>query len=94
MESVLTVRLDPRLKQEGSAVMKRLGTTPSQAVRSLFDFAVKHDALPFSEAEEMPDEELLRRIRAFDCCHTAQPLTLTEDELRAERLSSGNGMEA
>lgn len=94
MEAVLTVRLDPMLKQEGSAVMKRLGTTPSQAVRSLFDFAVKHDALPFSRTDEMPDEELARRIQAFDRCHTARPLTLTDDELRAERLRSRYGIDA
>ena len=38
MDAVLTVRLDPAIKSQGSAVMERLGTTPSKAVRELFDF--------------------------------------------------------
>ena len=41
MDAVLTVRLDPAIKSQGSAVMERLGTTPSKAVRELFDFAVR-----------------------------------------------------
>ena len=51
MESVLTVRLDGAVKEQGAAVMQRCGYTPSAAVRRLFDYAVRHVALPF-EAQE------------------------------------------
>ncbi len=94
MESVLTIRLDSAVKTEGSAVMRRLGTTPSRAVRSLFDFAVKHEALPFPVDTPQSESEIERRVRAFDRCHTARPLTLTDDELREERLRSRYGFNA
>ena len=94
MDAVLTVRLDPAIKSQGSAVMERLGTTPSKAVRELFDFAVRNDAPPFGDA---PSDFLTRRsmrIAAFDRCHTKKPLALTDDELRDERLRSRYGFDA
>lgn len=94
MEAVLTVRLDPAIKSQGSAVMERLGTTPSKAVRELFDFAVRNDALPFGDAHASSQEEIARRIAAFDRCHTKKPLSLTDDELRDERLRSRYGLDA
>lgn len=94
MESVLTVRLDAITKAEGAAVMKRLGTTPSQAVRSLFDFAVRNEALPFSSTAELTSEGIAQRIKAFDRCHTKTPLTLTDEELREERLRERYGLDA
>ena len=41
LESVLTVRLDRKVKEQGAAVMQRYGYTPSSAVRRFFDYAVK-----------------------------------------------------
>ena len=35
MDAVLTVRLDPAIKSQGSAVMERLGTTPSMRMLRL-----------------------------------------------------------
>lgn len=94
MESVLTVRLDASVKDRGTSIMRKLGTTPSKAVRELFDFAIKHDALPFPASSSTTDEEIRRRIQAFDRCHTKSPLTLTDDELREERLRSRYGSDA
>ena len=94
MDAVLTVRLDPAIKSQGSAVMERLGTTPSKAVRELFDFALRNDALPFGDAHAPSGEEIARRIAAFDRCHTKKPLALTDDELRDERLRSRYGFDA
>ena len=67
MDAVLTVRLDPAIKSQGSAVMERLGTTPSKAVRELFDFAVRNDALQHG-VPHAPSREIARRIAAFDRC--------------------------
>lgn len=94
MESVLTVRLDATVKAEGSATMRRLGVSPSEAVRELFDFTIKNDALPFPSDDTPTEEEIARRIRAFDACHTRAPLTLTDEELREERLRSRYGFDA
>uniref|UniRef100_A0A7C9JR10 Translation repressor RelB n=1 Tax=Muribaculaceae bacterium Z82 TaxID=2304548 RepID=A0A7C9JR10_9BACT len=86
MESVLTVRLDASVKAEATAVMERLGTTPSRVVRSLFDYAVQHEALPPLADGRPSEDEVVRRIRAFDQCHTLRPLTMSDEELREERL--------
>ena len=94
MESVLTVRLDASVKAEATAVMERLGTTPSRVVRSLFDYTVQKDALPSFAVERPTEEEIAQRIKAFDRCHTLTPLTMSDDELRDERLRSRYGLDA
>ena len=94
MEAVLTVRLDSAVKANGTAVMEQLGTTPSRAVRDLFDFAVRTGSLPFDRAEAPSSKEIAKRIAAFDRCHTKEPLALTDDELRDERLRSRYGFDA
>lgn len=86
METMLTVRLDTVVKQQATAVMRRFGYTPSTAVRRLFDYAVKHDALPFDPRDKPSKEEINRRIAAFDACHTKRSAGMTEDEIREERL--------
>ena len=94
MESVLTVRLDPRIKEQGTAVMKRQGFSPSQAVRKLFDYAVVHDALPFNEPAKPRERDLSKRIAAFDRCHTKRPLALSDDDLREARLKERYELDA
>ena len=94
MQSVLTVRLDGTVKEQASAVMRRYGYTPSSAVRRLFDYAVKHDKLPFDEREKPSREEIKRRIAAFDECHTKQPSGMGDDEIREARLRDRYGLDA
>lgn len=86
MEAVVTSRMDASIKERGSAVMRREGLTPSQAVRRLFEYAARNDALPFPEQPGSSKAEVAARIAAFDACHTKQPLSLTDDELREQRL--------
>lgn len=40
------------------------------------------------------EDGLRRRIQAFDRCHTKEPLGLSDDELRSERLSGRYGLDA
>ena len=94
MESILTVRLDAAAKERGAQAMRRAGLTPSQAVRQLFDYAARNNALPFPATEKPDKDEVVRRIAAFDRCHTKEPLTLSDDELRAERLKGRYGLDA
>lgn len=94
MESVLTVRLDRTVKEQGAAVMQRYGYTPSSAVRRFFDYAVKHDALPFDEREKPSREEVKRRIAAFDACHTKRSSGLTDEDIREARLRDRYGLDA
>lgn len=94
MESVLTVRLDNKVKEQGAAVMRRYGYTPSSAVRRFFDYAVKHDALPFDQQDRPSKEEIRRRIAAFDACHTKCSSGMTDDEIREARLRERYGLGA
>lgn len=94
MESVLTVRMDSAMKERGASVMRRCGYTPSAAVRRLFEYAAKNDGLPFDAPAELTKEEKLRRIAAFDACHTKKPLAMTDRELTEERLSARYGLDA
>lgn len=94
MESILSVRLDGEVKRQATAVMQRYGFTPSSAVRRLFDYTVKHDALPFEQQEKPSREEVKRRIAAFDACHTKRSTGMTDDEIREARLRDRYGFGA
>ncbi len=91
MESILTVRLENEVKEQGVAVMRRCGFTPSEAVRRLFDYAVKNDSLPFEQHERPSKDEIRRRIAAFDACHTKKPSGMSDEEIREERLKERYG---
>lgn len=94
MEAMLTVRLDADVKRRGAQAMSNMGVTPSQAVRKLFDYAATHDALPFETGSKPSKEDIRDRIAAFDRCHTKAPLTMTDEELREERLKDRYGSNA
>ena len=94
MESMLTVRLDKAVKEQGTAVMREMGYTPSAAVRRLFDYVIKHDALPFGDEPSLSSAAIRKRIAAFDRCHTKQPITASDEEIREERLAYRYGPDA
>ena len=89
LESVLT-----KVKEQGAAVMQRYGYTPSSAVRRFFDYAVKHDALPFEQQDKPNRDEIKRRIAAFDACHTKRSSGMTDEEIRDARLRDRYGLGA
>lgn len=93
MESILTVRLDSSVKERGSAVMRSLGTSPSEAVRDLFDFAMKNEALPFMSDSSSSEQDIAKKVSAFDRCHTKKPLNMTDRELRMARLKERHGLD-
>ena len=94
MESVVTVRLNGDMKDRATAIMQREGYTPSSAVRRLFEYTVKHDGLPFVKNEKPDEDELRRRIEAFDRVHTKRPLAMTDEGLREARLKDRYGLDA
>ena len=91
MEAMLAVRMDQMKKEQGTAVLARLGYTPSAAVRKLFDYVVKFEALPFEERTRISDEEMRARIAAFDECRLATPLHYSDEEIRDMRLGERYG---
>ncbi len=94
MEAILTVRLDETTKKQGSLAMQRCGYTPSKAVRELFEYAIKHEALPFDKREKPSKAEIRKRVALFDECHTKAPLEMTDDQVREARLEERYGFNA
>lgn len=90
----MTVRLDSDMKEQGTAVMNRCGYTPSSAVRELFSYAVKNDSLPFDTLKKPDEDEIKRRIEAFDFCHTKRPSGLADEEIREAGLQERYGPRA
>lgn len=106
MESILTVRLDSEVKERGSAVMKENGLTPSQAVRKLFDYAVRNDALPFKDEGVQDKTSIKKKITAFDALRLGAPALkksgepfdkplsqLTDDDIKAARMKERYGLD-
>ena len=106
MESILTVRLDSNVKERGSAVMKENGLTPSQAVRKLFDYAVKNDALPFKDESAQDKASIKKRIAAFDALRVGTPTLkksvepfgkplsqVTDDDIKSARMKERYGLD-
>ncbi len=94
MESVLSVRMDDEVKKLGVAAIRRCGYSPSDAVRKLFDYAIKYDDLPFDSPEKPNKEDIKKRIAAFDACHTKRSSGMTDDEIREARLRQRYGSHA
>ena len=86
--------------------MKENGLTPSQAVRKLFDYAIRNDALPFKD-ESAPDKaSVKKRIAAFDACRISTPTMresveafgkplsqLTDDDIKSARMKERYGLD-
>ncbi len=54
----MNVRMDRGLKDAGDAVLARLGMTPSQAVRALWEYLVINGRMPSKEdSVEIPSDE-------------------------------------
>ena len=86
MESIVTARIDSSIKERATAIMKLHGLTPSAAIQQMFDYVVRYDKLPFSGSVKPSKDEIRKKIEAFDNCHTAHPLEMTDAEIRAARL--------
>ena len=91
MESMHTMRLDSVAKEQGAEIMRRLGAKPLRTVCDLPDCASGSDALPFVASGESSEADVTWQMRAFEHCHTKVPLSLTDDELREERLKARYG---
>lgn len=89
----MNTRINALLKERGDRALARAGYTPSQAVRSLYAFAVEHENDPEAIAtvlskgsaaqEHAADEELARKRTALD-----QAARLIEDACKALGIPS------
>lgn len=94
MESMHTMRLDSVANEQGTEIMRRIDAKPLRAVCDLSDCASGSDALPFVASDKSSGADVAWQMRAFERCHTKAPLSLTDDELREERLKARYGTSA
>ena len=96
MDAMVTGRMSPAKKEQGTRVLNELGTNASQAINALYDYVIAHRALPFPDAgKQRGQSELLRAsLRLVDSIpkvtldeHYA---SMTTKDARRERLS-GHG---
>ncbi|EOE6854779.1 type II toxin-antitoxin system RelB/DinJ family antitoxin [Cronobacter sakazakii] len=62
--ATINVRLDDKLKNEAYAVLEKLGITPTEAVRLLFQYVAQNGRMPVKTLTVSDSEEtLLRTVR-------------------------------
>lgn len=56
----MNVRLDSQLKEAGDAVLARIGMTPSQAVRELWQYLIENGHMPVAKRnnDEAPSDDM------------------------------------
>ena len=73
--TTVTARMSLFKKEQGKAVFDKLGITTSDAINSLFDYAIKNQSIPCGEPPLKPrikrDDYLAIRdqLRALRICH-------------------------
>ena len=85
-ESVtITTRMSAEKKHQGAEVFSALGTSSSQVIGQLYDYAIKHKALPFDNSEER-QADIQRKLKLAKSIPLSHSIALTNDEIREARL--------
>lgn len=76
----MNTRIDRKLKERGDAALARAGFTPSQAVRALWKFAVRHEyepeaieqALSLEQSQDIEnDDEIIAKLQDLESVQKA-----------------------
>ncbi len=43
---IVTARVPAEIKKQATAVLKRIGSTPTELINAAFEYVIEHDALP------------------------------------------------
>ena len=94
-DAMVTARMSPAKKEAGRALLEQLGTTPSQAINMLYDYIAEHEQLPFDTADSAPGAftaaelaEARTWLHELALPHDNRFSTMTDDEIRTERLAA------
>jgi RHH-type rel operon transcriptional repressor/antitoxin RelB len=86
MDAILTVRLDSEIKERAQAILRQKGFSASAAVQRFFDYIVQTGNLPFENDGRPSAQEIEQRLVAFTQFHTKEPLSISDEEIRAARI--------
>lgn len=98
---MVTARMSPEKKERGNRCLQELGTNASQVINRLYDFIIETGELPFAEAAPKPTvftaeaiAEARRALAELKLLPADNPFaTMTDEEIRANRLRSRGLME-
>ncbi len=100
-EAMVTARMSCGKKEEGTSVLRELGTTPSKAINDLFDYVVRHRSLPFEDgqapASSISREEVHAALNWLDGISLPEGnrfAGMSDGDIKAERLVARGMLEA
>lgn len=92
--TMVTARMDEVKKSRATAILRKHGKTPSDAINELYDFIIKENALPWkketggisamSENEIAEAKDFLTSIQVCD----SRFATMTDKDIKKERLQA------
>ena len=98
-DAMVTARMPQAKKDAGNRVLSQIGSSASQFINSAYDYLIQHGASPFAvEAEgsgvtRESIAEALERVEAMCLPASNRFATMSDDEIRRERLAR-QGLEA
>ncbi|MGN0035564.1 MAG: type II toxin-antitoxin system RelB/DinJ family antitoxin [Coriobacteriales bacterium] len=91
-DAMVTARMSQEKKEAGRRMLEKLGTNPSQAINSLYDYVLEKKQLPFPDQQARriyAPEEIAEAIAWVDSIPVDDRFSnMTDDEIRQERLIS------
>lgn len=91
---MVTGRMSKAKKDAGSHVLDTIGISASQLINQLYDYLIEHGQSPFAQPEKgapITAEQLsdaLARIDAMALSSTNKFASMTDDQIRQERLAA------
>lgn len=95
-DAMVTARMSSEKKEMGNRILEELGTNASQVINQLYDLVIEKKALPFPEekaqqrtfsSEEIAEAKAwMQRLKVLPPDNSYA--TMTDDEIRRERLAS------
>ena len=90
MDAMVTARMPQGKKEAGNAVLREMGTSPSQLINDIYDFVIRTRKLPSCDESERVGKRDIREALAFIDSIPLPPsnrfASMSDDEIRQERL--------
>ncbi|MBQ9003294.1 MAG: RelB/DinJ family addiction module antitoxin [Eggerthellaceae bacterium] len=96
-DAMVTARMPQAKKEAGNRVLSQIGCSTSQFINSAYDYLIQHGASPFNEekggarATRESIAEALERVEAMCLPASNRFATMSDDEIRRERLARQGG---
>ncbi len=90
MDAMVTARMPQRKKEVANAILRELGTNPSQFINDVYDYVIQNRQLPLSKGQKPRKKQDIQEALAFIDTIPLQKAGrfkhMTDDEIIRERL--------